>query len=86
MSQRSFATNFAVGFLIGTTVGAVLSLLYTPEPGEEARKALRKRIDAVIVSPASKIIHNLRWMIMSPRDKYSYLWTHGGSLREWRSQ
>jgi hypothetical protein len=72
--------NVVIGFALGLGIGAAVGLLYAPESGEEARQLLReKAADAI-----RRFMFNLRWIVMSPRDRYAYLWHHSGSLREWR--
>ncbi len=34
------------------------------------------------VSSVKSILFRLRWITMSQRDRYVYLWQRGGSLRE----
>ena len=82
MGNRELISDFAIGFLIGTAVGAVVGLLYAPEPGGEAREAVKERLKG-ITSPFERILFNLKWMLMSPKERYSYLWSHGGSLHDW---
>ncbi len=72
--------EMVIGFAIGLGIGAFIGLLYAPEPGKEARQLLReKAADAI-----KRLMFNLKWIIMSPRDRYMYLWNRSGSLREWR--
>lgn len=69
-----------VGFAIGLGIGAVVGLLYAPKSGEETRQLLKtKSSDAV-----KKMKTNVRWLLMTPRERYLSLWNRGGSLREWR--
>ena len=85
MSNKNAATSFIIGLTAGVALGAVIGLIYAPESGEDARKLLRGKAE-VIVNPFKKLMFNLGWMIMSPREKYEYLWTHGGSLHDWREE
>ena len=77
--------NLAIGFAVGLGIGAIFGLLYAPESGEEARRTIRGKTE-VIAGAINKLMFRLRWIIMSPREKYLYLWNHGGSLREWREE
>jgi len=68
-----------LGFALGLSVGAVVGLLYAPKSGEETRQTI---CDKTTVA-CSKLKFNLYWLLMSPRERYRYLWNHGGSLRRW---
>jgi gas vesicle protein len=78
MSKKDIAIGFAIGFGIGTIIG----LLYAPESGEETRQLLKEKTEGVM----NKLIFNLKWLIMSPRERYLYFWNRGGSLRELRQE
>ena len=85
MTNRDELANVAIGFLAGAAVGVVIGMLYAPEEGSEAREQMRDKLD-VVVSPLKRLLFNLKWLTMSPRERYSYLWAHGGSLHDWRPQ
>ena len=82
MSNKALVSSLASGFVIGIAIGTAVGQMYAPESGEDARKIWGEKAGAVI----KKAMFNLRWMMLSPREKYTYLWKHGGSLHEWRSQ
>jgi gas vesicle protein len=72
--------NAALGFAIGLGIGTAIGLLFAPKPGYETRQLLKaKSADAV-----KKVQSNLKWTLMTPRERYIYLWNRGGSLRNWR--
>ena len=85
MSNKGLVSSFTIGFIVGTAIGTAIGLIYAPESGEDARKMWREKTEAVI-NPFKKAMFNLKWMMMSPRERYTYLWDHGGSLHEWRRQ
>ena len=85
MSSRNLASGLAVGFVLGTAIELAVGLLYAPRPGEETRRILRDKAEEAF-NPIKKTLFRLRWMTMSLRERYSYLWAKGGSLREWRGQ
>ncbi len=43
MSERNDFGAFLAGFIVGGAVGAVLALLYAPQPGEETRTVLKEK-------------------------------------------
>ncbi|MFC1942692.1 YtxH domain-containing protein [Chloroflexota bacterium] len=74
--------NIAIGLALGLGVGTIIGLLYAPESGEEVRKVIRGKTDTITDS-IGKLMFKLRWITMSPRERYLYHWNHGGSLRDW---
>ena len=72
--------NLAIGFALGLGIGAIVGLLYAPNTGEKTRELLSKKSGAALKRMGS----NLKWTLMTPRERYMYLWKRGGSLREWR--
>ena len=60
-------TSFTIGFIIGAAVAIALGFMFAPRAGKQTREWLSDR---------------LRWLIMSPREKYRYLWSKSGSLRD----
>jgi len=45
MATENNGPNFFTGLLLGTIIGAVLGLLFAPQPGEKTREQLRSRVD-----------------------------------------
>ncbi len=43
MDERNDFGAFLAGFIVGGAVGAILALLYAPQPGEETRTALKEK-------------------------------------------
>ncbi len=78
MSNR--ISNFAVGVILGATIGMTLGSLCAPRPGEDTRK----RFEEKLLEAAGRLLFNLRWMLMTPKERYTYLWSRGGSLHDWR--
>jgi len=35
-----------------------------------------------VINSIKKVPFRIKWMIMSSRERYAYLWARGGSLRE----
>ena len=83
MNSKDELASLAVGFALGAAVGAVIGLLYAPGPGSGARELMREKLGGE-ASPFRRMLFNLKWITMSPRERYSYLWAHGGSLHDWR--
>ena len=77
--------DLAFGLALGFSVGVVIGLLCAPESGEEARQQLKEKTEG-LAETVNKLIFNLKWLIMSPRERYTYLWNRGGSLRELRKE
>jgi hypothetical protein len=72
--------NLALGLAIGIGIGAIVGLLCAPASGKETRQLIRDKSDFT----ANKLKFNLKWTLMTPRERYLYLWNRGGSLRNWR--
>jgi len=68
MSGKHIGAGFTVSFIVGAAIGVAMGLLYAPRPGRETREHLGERV---------------RWITMSPHEKYAYLWERGGSIGEW---
>jgi len=47
MSDTSSNLKFAIGFIVGMAAGIVVSLLLSPQSGEETRKVLKEKVDDV---------------------------------------
>jgi hypothetical protein len=77
--------DVAIGFAVGIGIGAVLGVLLAPQSGEETRRMLAERTEG-LGSNFDKLMFNLRWLVMTPRERYAHLWKHGGSLRELRKE
>ena len=45
MATENNGPSFFTGLLLGTIIGAVLGLLFAPQPGEKTREQLRSRVD-----------------------------------------
>jgi hypothetical protein len=58
--------GLALGFTVGLGIGAFIGLMCAPQPGENVRKELRKRI--------GECIFKARWQFMSPEERYVYFW------------
>ncbi len=43
MNERNDFGAFLAGFIVGGAVGAILALLYAPQPGEETRTVLKEK-------------------------------------------
>ncbi len=48
MATENNGPNFFTGLLLGTIIGAVLGLLFAPQPGEKTREQLRSRVDEFV--------------------------------------
>ena len=48
MATEDNGSNFFVGLLLGGIIGAVLGLLFAPQPGEKTREQLRGRMDEFV--------------------------------------
>jgi gas vesicle protein len=48
MATENSGPNFFTGLLLGTIIGAVLGLLFAPQPGEKTREQLRSKADEFI--------------------------------------
>jgi gas vesicle protein len=72
--------DMIIGFAVGLGIGAVVGLLCAPRSGEETRQLLKTKSSDIF----KRMLHNLRWMMMTQRERYLSLWNRGGSLREWR--
>jgi gas vesicle protein len=48
MSEENSGPSFFTGLLLGTIIGAVLGLLFAPQPGEKTREQLRSKADEFI--------------------------------------
>lgn len=77
--------ELAIGFAIGLGIGAIIGILYAPRSGEETRELVSESTEG-LAGVINKLIFNLKWMTMSPRERYVYLWNRGGSLRELRKE
>ena len=62
---KHIGAGFAVSFIVGAAIGVAIALFYAPRPGRETREHLGERV---------------RWITMSPLEKYAYLWERGGSI------
>ena len=80
--MSSESTKFAVGFAIGAAIGLALSFLYAPQGAPETRKKFEEKI----LDLAARALFNLRWLVMTPRERYVFLLHRAGSLRDWRTQ
>lgn len=45
MATENNGSNFFTGLLLGGIIGAVLGLLFAPQPGEKTREQLREKAD-----------------------------------------
>ena len=72
--------NMALGFAIGLGIGAIVALLYAPGSGEENRQLIKSKS----ANMTKRLKFNLKWMLMTPRERYLFLWNRGGSLRNWQ--
>jgi gas vesicle protein len=75
--------DVAIGFAVGLGIGAILGVVLAPQSGEETRQMLAEKTED-FSSNFDKLMFNLRWLVMTPRERYAHLWKHGGSLRELR--
>ena len=48
MANESNGPNFFTGLLLGGIIGAVLGLLFAPQPGEKTREQLRGKVDEMV--------------------------------------
>lgn len=48
MATENNGPGFFAGLLLGGVIGAVLGLLFAPQPGEKTREQLRGRIDEFV--------------------------------------
>jgi len=48
MTTENNGSSFFTGLLLGTIIGAVLGLLFAPQPGEKTREQLRSRVDEFV--------------------------------------
>ncbi|MFC2068678.1 YtxH domain-containing protein [Chloroflexota bacterium] len=70
-SNKYSGTCFTIGLIIGAAAGILMGLIYTPRSGNRTRKLLKEKV---------------RWMIMSPSERYAYLLARGGFLRKRHTQ
>ncbi len=47
MTTENDGPNFFTGLLLGGIIGAVLGLLFAPQPGEKTREQLRGKVDGL---------------------------------------
>lgn len=73
---------FTLGLAIGAALGFTVEYLYAPERTQDTRKRLADKA----LGLAAKALFQLRWLTMTPRERYTFLLHRGGSLREWRTQ
>ncbi len=48
MAEENSGPSFFTGLLLGTIIGAVLGLVFAPQPGEKTREQLRSKADEFI--------------------------------------
>jgi gas vesicle protein len=48
MASENEGSSFLTGLLLGGIIGAVLGLLFAPQPGERTREQLRARADEFV--------------------------------------
>ena len=48
MANDNNGSNFLAGLLLGGIIGAILGLLFAPQPGEKTREQLRGRVDEIV--------------------------------------
>ena len=48
MATENSGPSFFTGLLLGTIIGAVLGLVFAPQPGEKTREQLRSKADEFI--------------------------------------
>lgn len=48
MATDNDGPNFFTGLIVGSIIGAVLGLLFAPQPGEKTREQLRGRADEIL--------------------------------------
>ena len=48
MATENSGPNFFTGLLLGGIIGAVLGLLFAPQPGEKTREQLRGKVDEMV--------------------------------------
>jgi gas vesicle protein len=48
MATENNGPNFLTGLLLGGIIGAVLGLLFAPQPGEQTREQLRGKVDEFV--------------------------------------
>ena len=48
MASENDGSSFLTGLLLGGIIGAVLGLLFAPQPGEKTREQLRARADEFV--------------------------------------
>ncbi len=80
MSNRT--CYFGLGLAIGAVLGITAATIYSPKEIRETGKVVEEKI----LSLAARVMSNIRWLMMTPRERYTFLWQRGGSLRDWRTQ
>jgi gas vesicle protein len=48
MATENNGSSFITGLLLGGIIGAVLGLLFAPQPGEKTREQLRGKVDELM--------------------------------------
>ena len=48
MATENNGSNFFTGLLLGGIIGAILGLLFAPQPGEKTREQLREKADEFV--------------------------------------
>jgi len=48
MATENNGSSFIAGLLLGGIIGAVLGLLFAPQPGEKTREQLRGKVDELM--------------------------------------
>jgi len=48
MATENNGSSFIAGLLLGGIIGAVLGLLFAPQPGEKSREQLRGKVDELV--------------------------------------
>ncbi|MDD4859335.1 MAG: YtxH domain-containing protein [Dehalococcoidales bacterium] len=80
MSNRT--CYFGIGLAIGAVAGIVAASFYSPKQLQETKKIVEEKL----LDGAAKLLFHVRWLTMTPRERYTFLWQRGGSLHDWRTQ
>ncbi|MDD5127307.1 MAG: hypothetical protein PHR43_04325 [Dehalococcoidales bacterium] len=80
MSNRM--SYFGIGLVAGAVLGITAAALCSPQQMRKAGEVVEDKL----LGCAARVLNELQWWTMTPRERYAAVLRKSGSLHEWRTQ